>query len=96
MSLIYILGQFAYIDFERTPSTPYRIGYLEITELEEMVDYCLTFYYHMYGSNSVRLKVSNSWGHSHWSKRGRKSILYVFVHTEGYTKTSWAMITKRI
>ena len=67
-----------YIDLPKTTSNLDNSVDLKISEVDDNVEYCVTFYYHMYGTDDMVVQFRTSTDVL-WEKRGRKS----FVHTKG-------------
>ena len=62
------------MDLAKTTSNLDNSVDLEIYELEDNVNYCATFYYHMYGTDDMRLQFRSS-RDVLWEKRGRKYFM---------------------
>ena len=67
------------MDLAKTTSNLDNNVDLEIYELEDNVNYCATFHYHMYGTDDMRLQFRSS-RDVLWEKRGRKFFICFCTH----------------
>ena len=68
------------MDLAQTTSNLDNSVDLQISEVEDNVTYCATFYYHMYGTDDMVLQFRSSTDVL-WEKRGRKCFICFCTHT---------------
>ena len=77
----FILGNFAFINVLESGMTSGDMATLSINGLRENVNYCLTFYRHMYGSHIGSLRVNMMCCYNAVDRQRCKSI-FVFISNQ--------------